>query len=154
MVCVVCSTAACFGKCCRFGTFRGGFPPPHPHRLTCDAARAGGTAQKARALSPCPRAECVSLSVRQGVSVRNYKDDKAVFTIPYRHPPLNLFLCYLCPTVGLSSFLPRFVVMLPLRRRPTLRAIPRECRRRRLLPTPAQPAYTAALRLSRRRARS
>lgn len=119
-----------------------GISAPAPHRLTCDAARAGGTAQKARALSPCPRAECVSLSVRQGVSVRNYKDDKAVFTIPYRHPPLDLFRCYLCPTVGLSSFLPRFVVMLPLRRRPTLRAIPRECRRKRLPPTPAQPAYT------------
>ena len=63
-----------------------GISAPAPHRLTCDAARAGGTAQKARALSPCPRAECVSLSVRQGVSVRNYKDDKAVFTIPYGYP--------------------------------------------------------------------
>lgn len=60
---------------------------PTPPSLTCDAAGAGGTAQKARALPPALAAECILLAGRQGVSKKIYKDDKAVFTNLSGRPP-------------------------------------------------------------------
>ncbi|HFC6109897.1 TPA: hypothetical protein ACXIO2_002150, partial [Neisseria meningitidis] len=60
---------------------------PHTPSLTCDAAGAGGTAQKARALPPALAAECILLAGRQGVSKKIYKDDKAVFTNLSGRPP-------------------------------------------------------------------
>lgn len=60
---------------------------PHTPSLTCDAAGAGGTAQKARALPPALAAECIFWAGRQGVSKKIYKDDKAVFTNLSGRPP-------------------------------------------------------------------
>ncbi|MBJ7829357.1 hypothetical protein E0W48_12305 [Neisseria meningitidis] len=45
--------------------------------------RGRGTAQKARALPPALAAECISLSERQGVSIKNHKGEKT--------PPLRFF---------------------------------------------------------------
>jgi len=65
-------------------------PAPPPSHLRRRAGRGNGA--KGARLSPCPRAECILSARRQGVSVNNCKDDKAVFTIVYGHPPLDLCL--------------------------------------------------------------
>ncbi len=59
-----------------------GTSPPAPPSLTCDAAGAGGKAQKARALPPALAAECVFSAGRQGVSIKNRKG---------KNPPLQFF---------------------------------------------------------------